>query len=534
MTSDSNSAESSLSQQPSDGHNTSAPPADFRVLFRTHLMDAASALGKKEFKYALAKADALLAVVDDPRLGDKERSAVPAIRGIRLGAHYGLSLFEQVARELSDPFWQEAQSHVQWEAFLVVGLVSFERIGDIKQADAFCKQLVGRILTETKRRVHVARTAVAAVDDLSKFELYGRAAQLLTGVIEAISESDSHMREVLAFAYQRAIATLRKVGHLDDSLQLYHKMTANLGNDLEEGVKSELAWGGTEAARSLRALDRHRDADNLVETLHGQFGESRQIRTRKAIAWALAERSKTCVSEGDFGAAVAVCTQFIEHLEATGRAPELEGALAWAYAQRAYCLHKAKRYDEAIISCDEAVSRFDSSNDVDVLSELAYMMGEKVLVLRHSNRLTKSIAAARALRLRFADANDDRIVRERCWAIHAEGEALLCEGKLFRKDEMHEDGALKLEEAWQCFNEAVEKSPREPKHLGCRSYVEFLLGRIEDSKATLFEAMKDRSSWMDDADWNDDLRMFEVPENSAYVAAASQWRLQVETDRQDS
>ena len=64
--------------------------------------------------------------------------------------------------------------------------------------------------------------------------------------------------------------------------------------------------------------------------------------------------------------------------------------------------------------------------------------------MRRSRRFAASKSAARDLIERFGEAKDKRIIKEVVWAVHAQGDASLCEAKVMMTAGLSEDAVFEL------------------------------------------------------------------------------------------
>jgi tetratricopeptide (TPR) repeat protein len=121
---------------------------------------------------------------------------------------------------------------------------------------------------------------------------------------------------------------------------------------------------------------------------------------------------------------------------------------------------------------------------------------------------------------------DKRIVDQLIYAINAEGQALLCEGKVLLNSELHEEAAKKLEEAHRRFTEAAERSGRfKHQHLMSRSYAEFLLGQTEVAEATFALALLSdpgETDWLDLKNWTE-LETFSSAKDDEFIRSLIDW-----------
>jgi tetratricopeptide (TPR) repeat protein len=499
-------------------------PPDRRHVYLAGL-GAAFAAGEKQWDEVLRTTEQLMPMTNEPLL-DQERRHLAMALVLRFGALCELRRFEQVVSEfttasLSESFWGNLYPNG-----LIFPLVALECIGDVKRAGELRSKL-WELAIERERGLLAAKRIVECARLLAKQSLHPAALTLLEGLVDRIRKStEPGLRAEYAEARYLTLAYLLELNRPGEGLQVYHQIEQEFVDETDEDIIWAVAWSGTAATRALRTLDRHADADVLASSLQDRFGTRTGTNTREALAWALIERCKTCFSTGDFDAAVVRNSQIIEEWNSSANEPWLEWPLAWAYAYKVFCLRKAKRYDEAINTCDDFVARFGNSSNMDVQYEVVWTLMEKVNVLRRSKRLAASVAVAKALAVRFAEATDQRIVSQLAWAIAAEGDAFLCEAKLLRQNGLEEDVVVKLHEALRCFTEATQRDPAEPGHFGSRSYVEFLLGQTAAAEETFATALSlETDGRFDEGDWTE-LSMFPIPEDNEFSAAIQRWREQ--------
>jgi len=134
-----------------------------------------------------------------------------------------------------------------------------------------------------------------------------------------------------------------------------------------------------------------------------------------------------------------------------------------------------------------------------------------------------SRSTANSLVTQLVEARDRDILNARAWAIHADGDALICEAKLNLQGGMTEDADAKLNQARERLIEAAQEAPDELWHLRCRSYAEFLLRRSADAEATLqIVFLQENLDWLQE-EW-DVFKMFSLPEDKQFQMFLERWR----------
>jgi len=509
-------------------------PAFSPTLLRTKIMIAASEVGpaleENRWGDIVRITEPILPFLDDPILADwpKQLSLLRAFYAIAL---LQLEQFEELAEYLIRTDVEEAMSVIgrplsQLTA-LTLSLLTFELTRRQALADEAQHRIWPLVAINPEEYLDTTASILAIAKILAERSSMDRSYVLVNELLINISGAkDPEVRAVRAEAWScqiRYCVELRKPG---EALESYEGMQQEFCEASDDVTLGHLVWAGTEATRALRQLGRHTDADALANSLAQRFDGVGWIVVKKALAWALLERYQTCEASEDFDAATERCSLFINKWDVPGLAAELSWPVANAYACRAMFLRKASRLPEAIAQCDYVVDRFGKSADVDLQFEVAWTLVEKSFVLRKARRLAASVAAAKEVGTRFADTKDQRIVGQLAYAINAEGQALLCEGKVLMNNELHDEAVTKLEEAQRRFTEATEKgSEHRHQHLMSRSYTEFLLGQAEAAEATFLSAVavdRNHTEWLDLKNWTE-LEMFPVSLDTQFLAATKTW-----------
>jgi len=432
---------------------------------------------------------------------------------------------ESASLDLHDAsFWGD-----QYPLALSLSLFVFEISGQAKRAAEVRERLFGLATPDDiGQSLEVAKAiirAAQALADKSDGPLYGPALALLDRLTDRISTIPGvEFHRLCAKAFYLTVYYSLESSKPEDALERHSKMEKAFPEESDDDTIAELVWAGTEVTRALRILRRPEQADELATALAQRFRHVSGAYARSALCWALAERSKSLFSAGQFAEAAELCAAHIAEWDGADADSELEWPLAWTYAEMALSLKKARRYSEAVAVCDKAIIRFGESTNVNVQFEIAWILMEKAVALRRSQRLAASVAAAREVITRFGGSTDQRIATERIWAIHAEGDAVLCEAKLLRQTGLQEDAVFKLETASGLFAQAAEKAPAEPCHLGCQAYAQFLLGQTAKAERTFAKALKlGDPTWLDEDDWTE-TSMFPLPEDAQFGEAVKHWR----------
>lgn len=449
------------------------------------------------------------------QLAPKEH--LPQIKLLKLLSLTALEEFDDLCRELNRTDFEAEYPEELRIPVLCVALNAYERAEDCDAVAAVQARLKRCRPSTTEGFSKYCEQLMALARQLATARRYSRAALLVDDVASfSMKEKDPGSRLLHVKALYLGVYYRLELGKYADVVAQFRDMDQDFGSDPNEEIVGEVAWAGTEATRALRALNRHGEADSLAGYLKDRFGSIESTYVRKALAWSLVERTKGPVSAGDFESALGLCSECIGELESVPRDSSLDWPLAWTFAQRARCLEKIKRYAECVAACDELIERFGSSDADDIQFEVAWTMMEKVVALRRMKKFSASQAVGREILAKFADAVDARIVKERNWVVHAEGDTLLCEAKLFLQNGMTEEAAAKLRAACELFTEASTKDPECPDHLGCRAYSEFLLGDIQKAEQTFASALAVAAAdWPDDDGWTE-LIMFPLPEDDRF------------------
>lgn len=456
-----------------------------------------------------------------PALGE---STLATFKYLRLAALCADERFDQVT---SEKVWLELggvlEEDIYSEVLVIVALV-FGRTEDEGGLAWSLKELWALAQGDNTRLVRVVSRLNHTARSLAHHSQWRMALHIVDSVAAKTRGcSDSQVLEEYAAALYLGTRYTESLDNGQEALARYAHMEQDLSGIDAVAVKEYALWAGVEAARAMRSLEQHTSADELTASLEERFKHLDTPESRKALAWATVELSKTPFAAKDYVRAAELCSEFLVAHEGTGPGSELEWPLAWAYAQKVCSLRHARQFEEAIKTCDLLVSHFGDSKDADVQFEIAWTLMEKVVVLRHSEHLGASAVLARQVAAQFAESKDPRIVRQVAWTLHMEGDALLCEAKVLLRAGLEDDAHIKLRQASRLFLEAFRRDPRENSHLQCICYSSYLLGDIASAK----RAFDDASAigpirWIKDDSWLE-LSMFPVTVDREFLDALQCW-----------
>jgi len=500
---------------------------DFTSTFESARVAAVVAFEEGRHEEVLRITGVLLEIVDDP--GQTHLKALPLIYFMRFNAFLALGRIESLSAEdvqtaLDMTTVDEAGGATCAQ---ILGFALFVSVltHNTAHVDEFRSRLV-ELVVDSPDFGGVAGIPILWAMRLAGRSLYEPANQLIYAFINKLRpHHDPEKRRAHAHARYLNVAYLLALNQFENTLKGYYEMEKELADNFTADVVSNLTWAGTEATRALRHLGRHEDADMMAHSLLERFRSETKIETQRALAFASYERNATYFKRGDYAQAINICKDAIE----SWNSPSLELQLPRVEAYNAWiaCLRELKSHEQAMDLCETVVALFGNSTDMDVQAKVAWAMVEKAAALRGLKHLAASRAAAREVTTRFEGTTHEGIMGQLAWAVHQEGDTLLCEGKFRLRSGLLDDATEMFNTARERFLEAHSRDPEEPKHLFCQSYTEFLLGHKSDAESTFKRAEFADSWWLEktqrECAWTE-LVTFPVPQDEEFVKAVNVWR----------
>jgi tetratricopeptide (TPR) repeat protein len=405
------------------------------------------------------------------------------------------------------------------------GIIFCEYAGDRHRSAIYRKLLLRKEALNDSSNSTLLSGVTAVARLLNRLSLYAGAISLIRDTLSQLepSPSTANTRSELLYLLQW---NLKDSFSHEEALQVHRKIVTEFDNDhFSDQVRSYVAWSGVEAVRSVLTLKQYDAANAISRQIANRFLGTSHPSTLRAAGWAEIERCKVAFAQGLFEVALKDCDEGIRALTTINMNGLLDEHLAWAYAQRALCLRRLGKFDQALTACDDMIEMFGTNPDIDVQIEVAWVMVEKSTCLRRAKRLAASVEAAKDMIHRFSTATETRIVKERIGALHAEGDTLLCQAKLLLQNGMTEDARGKLREAADVFGRASAADSTDPWHQACSAYAHFLLGNVTEAERCFRKALVvGKPDWQGDehSEWSEE-SMFPIPEDLEFSRLRDLW-----------
>lgn len=148
-----------------------------------------------------------------------------------------------------------------------------------------------------------------------------------------------------------------------------------------------------------------------------------------------------------------------------------------------------KRLEEALAAYEQVVGRFGEAEESELRERVAEALVKKGHVLGELKRPEEELVAYAHVMERFGKAEEAALREQVAWALNGKAFSFLCDAKrLWRGGEEGQARAL-LGNAEKDIRDALGRMPDSAIALGNHGYITFLLGRKDEARKILAQAI---------------------------------------------
>ncbi|MGB4811690.1 MAG: hypothetical protein WBP13_04310 [Methylophilaceae bacterium] len=227
-------------------------------------------------------------------------------------------------------------------------------------------------------------------------------------------------------------------------------------------------------------------------------------------------KAETLNQEGKYAKALALTDQFLaQHGKSAD--PNVQAEIAKAMQQKGVALMGLNHTDKAIQAYDALLKRFDDAKLIELQEQVAMAMINKAYSFYDLKNSADETKAYDAVISRFASSKDSRLLEQVAVAQNNKGYSQILQAKQAWGDVNARN--MLLNQALSAIELAVKAQSRDTRTmaLGNMAYTKWLLGRTDEAKSPLKEALKLGGEWLYNGEI-EDTKKFTVPVDVGFIA----------------
>jgi tetratricopeptide (TPR) repeat protein len=320
---------------------------------------------------------------------------------------------------------------------------------------------------------------------------------------------------VAAIATVNLGATLGELGRIDEELEVYERLDAQLRDATHPTLLEALARALFNKGVAFDEVNRIRDEFDAYRDLDARFGDSEHTAVLVQVARGLVNQAIRLRDGGRYEEAIRVDDEVVARFGGL-RSADLHAQVLKALANKATALQDSGRSDAALEVYDDLVDRIDGELDAASRDVACRALRNKALLLRDEGRYDEELAALDEVVDRFGEYHDmpGQLMR-----------ALLGRGQAFQRFGQTERAVADYEEAIHRFQDTEDAEVEEGVALAGLSRAdalsalgrpaeaiaayEWLMARFDGSSPgqvseLMAWAWVNRGRAMDDAGWHEE------------------------------
>lgn len=197
--------------------------------------------------------------------------------------------------------------------------------------------------------------------------------------------------------------------------------------------------------------------------------------------------------------------------------PHLQDEVAKAMLEKGYALQGLKLNEKAMQTYNALIEHFGDAKKIEMQVLVANAMISKGYLFNDLKNFQDEAKAYDEIISRFASTNNARVRQQLDVAYNNKGFGLILQAKQTWDDALARDALLT--QALTALEQAAKAASAETKAmaLGNTAYAKWLLGRTDEAKAPLTEALKLSGQWLYEGELSDTKR-HTVPADAGFVA----------------
>ncbi len=281
--------------------------------------------------------------------------------------------------------------------------------------------------------------------------------------------------------------------------------------------RGELAVSISNAGVALIEDGKHERALELYNDLLARFGTATELPLREQVARALVNKGNALRLLTRYEEAINVCDEVLARFGTATELP-LREQVARALLSKGAVLDQLTRYEEAISLCNEILARYGTATELPLRVQVAAALASKGGTLHSLNRYEEAIEVYGEVLARFGTATEPPLREQVGIAETGKGFAQLITAKQRWREDT--ERRSRLQHALECFDRALNGPIDRPIALGNKAYALFLLGRIDEAREPLRQALADGGVKLKDAEIKD-TESFTVHEDEGFRSLIS-------------
>ncbi|UQA62137.1 KGGVGR-motif variant AAA ATPase [Polyangium aurulentum] len=336
--------------------------------------------------------------------------------------------------------------------------------------------------------------------------------QMQGGLIRDIAQ-----QQPVALMFQLPIAEgLAKIGQIDDAIRIWDTIISRT-QDAHDDISHVLFVAALEQkSRALAMAGRHEEALAIYGVLPRHFAQTTDPKLRLAIVTARIGAGVQLASLGRTADALSAFEDAVQRLAALG-GTEARTLLLTALEAKATALLELGRHEDAYLTLTELVNQAPDAPDKSIRANVYKAMLNRSGLLQRFERYSDAVTASLQAYERFRDAPEPEIQALLPFALTNAGFAQLCRAKQVWQTGDENTARALLEDAADKFTQACERAPQEPSILENAGYAAFLLGKEDEARALLREALSLDNAKVR-ADALSDTEIHPLPQDEAFRA----------------
>jgi tetratricopeptide (TPR) repeat protein len=282
---------------------------------------------------------------------------------------------------------------------------------------------------------------------------------------------------------------LRIQGRPSEAIDVYNGVIDRFSGAKSPKVVAHVAHATFMKGICFGELEQRDQALAAYDDVVRWFGDATTLPLRVWVVLALRLKASSLNDSKRSQEAVTVYDELLRRFsEATE--PILQEYVARALVSKGLALCDLERLEEAVGVYDDVVRRFGEAAELPLREVVARTLVNKGVALDNLKRPEEAVGVYDEVLRRFGEAAELSLLEVVARALNGIAFIRLCDAKRIWLAGDHETAIKVLQEARAQITAARERDPRNPICLGNAGYIAFLLGRREEARALLAEAIQ--------------------------------------------
>ena len=362
---------------------------------------------------------------------------------------------------------------------------------------------------ETKELDELADTmwsAAAQLKDNSEDEVraYDLVIRVRTKQMHVGAETPAMQRQLAEALYKKGVS-LRTTNRSEEALDVFDELTKRYSESRDPALLEFAARGLFDKAYELGTLNRRDEEMVTYDEFLKQYGESTLPVLQEMTVFALFNKAVRFHGSGASDEAFRLYDEILDRYGEEEAFP-FRISVAKVLHNKAFKLAELERNEESMALYDEVLRRYEQDQDFEFREQVANSLYNKALIFRKMGQNEEEKKVYQAIVKRYEEATEPVLRKIVASAFNSLGFRELVNAKALLKNDL-QAGQKELRRAAENIDAAIERNPEDPVMIGNQAYIAFLLGRHDEARKLLTQAIqlggeRIRTAELQDADIN--------------------------------